>query len=284
MSIGVLLKKAYNILKENDIDSYIVDSQLLLAYTLKKDRLYILLNVDKDISSEDEEKFFKLVEKRRNNMPIKYIIKRCEFMGIDFYINEGVLIPRPDTEILVETVLREILENKYQDVLDLCCGSGAIGLSIARFAKNVNVTLSDVSDNALKVTNKNINRLKLTQVRVAKSDLLNSFVESKVKYDVIVSNPPYIESKEIENLMKDVKDYEPRLALDGGEDGLDFYKRIINESIKVLNIGGLIAFEIGYNQKEQVKKELINKCFVNIKSYKDLGGNDRVIIAKFLGF
>jgi len=284
VSIGSLLKMSYNILKDNKIDSYIIDSQLLLAYTLKKDRLYILLNIDKELNKEDEDRFFKLVDMRKNKMPIKYIIKRCEFMGIDFYIKEGVLIPRPDTEILVETVLREILENKYEDVLDLCCGSGVIGLSIARFAKNVDVTLSDISDRAIEVTGKNINRLKLNSVKVLKCNLLSGFVDNKEKFDVIVSNPPYIETIEIDSLMEDVKNYEPILALDGGEDGLTFYRRIIDDAVKVLNIGGLIAFEIGYNQKESVKEELKKKCFVNIKAYKDLSGNDRVVTAKFLGY
>lgn len=284
VSIGSLLKMSYNILKENRIDSYIIDSQLLLAYTLKRDRLYILLNVDKELNKEDEDKFFKLVDMRKNKMPIKYIIKSCEFMGIDFYINEGVLIPRPDTEILVETVLREILENKYEDVLDLCCGSGIIGLSIARFAKNVDVTLSDISDRAIEVTGKNILRLKLSSAKVLKCDLLSRFVEKNKKFDVIVSNPPYIETAEIDSLMEDVKDYEPMLALDGGDDGLIFYRRIIDDAVKVLNIGGLIAFEIGYNQKNRVKEELKKKCFVNIKAYKDLAGKDRVITAKFLGY
>ena len=185
-------------------------------------------------------------------MPIKYILGKAEFMGLDFNVKEGVLIPRPDTEILVEEVLKNIDENEKLEVCDLCCGSGAIGLSLATFRKNISVDLVDIDNIPKEVTINNIENLSLEgRTNFIQSDLFSN-LQGKT-YDIIVSNPPYIRNEVIETLMDDVKNYEPHLALAGGEDGLVFYRKIIKESKYYLKDNGILAFEIGHDQGEDVK-------------------------------
>lgn len=279
MKISEALKEAYEILKENNMDTYMLDAQVLLAHVLKKDRLFLTLNREEELENSTKDLFFNYIEERREMKPIKYITKECEFMGLDFYVEEGVLIPRPDTEILVEEVLKRINSRGYTQVCDVCCGSGAIGLSLAHHGDINSVELVDISDIALKVSGINAEKLELQKmVTITEGDLLNDFVDSEMKFDCIVSNPPYIESSVIDELMRDVKDYEPHLALDGGEDGLVFYRKITSQSKQILRDGGMLAFEIGYNQKESVSEILIQNKFKNIETFKDLGDNDRVVI------
>ncbi|MCM1990062.1 peptide chain release factor N(5)-glutamine methyltransferase [Oceanirhabdus seepicola] len=279
MNISEALKEAYEILKENNMDTYMLDTQVLLAHVLKKDRLFLTLNREVELDESTKDVFFNYIEERRKMKPIKYITKECEFMGLDFYVEEGVLIPRPDTEILVEEVLERINSSGYTQVCDVCCGSGAIGLSLAHHGDIKSVELVDISNVALKVSRINTEKLGLGKmVTITEGDLLNDFLDSEMKFDCIVSNPPYIESGVIDELMSDVKDYEPHLALDGGEDGLVFYRKITSQSKEILRDGGMLAFEIGYNQKESVSRILIQNGFKNIETFKDLGDNDRVVI------
>ena len=281
-TIGELLDKASKELKEENIDTYILDAQLLLGNVLAKDKLYIITNRDKNVSLKDEKEYFELIEKRKNKMPIKYILGETEFMGLDFNVEEGVLIPRGDTEILVEEVLSIINEEDELNVCDLCSGSGAIGISIANYRKKINVEEIDFYEVPEKVTKKNIIKHGLEgRVKFIKSDLLKEPINQGKKYDVIVSNPPYIKADEIRNLMDDVKKYEPHTALDGGDDGLVFYKRIIEESKTTLNNEGVLAFEIGYDQGEEVSNLLKEAGFYNIKLVKDLAGLDRVVLGYF---
>ena len=215
-------------------------------------------------------------------MPVKYILNECEFMNMNFYVEAGVLIPRADTEILVEEVLNHIDPNSNMNICDLCCGSGAIGISLANLRKNIKVDLIDYYDIPEKVTLININKFNIhKRATFIKSNLLKESINSKKNYDIIVSNPPYIEEHEISYLMDDVKNYEPHTALSGGEDGLDFYKRIINESKGVLSNNGILAFEIGYNQGTQVKGLMQESGFTELKIIKDLAGLDRVVIGKY---
>lgn len=280
MNIGEILLQSYQILKSVKIESYLLDSQLLLGKVLNKDKLFIMLNRDFNINEEQENGFLQLVEKRRNKMPIKYILGECEFMSMDFIVKPGVLIPRPDTEILVEEVINIVKEKGYTRICDVCSGSGAIGISIARFVESAKVMLYDISPDAIDVSNLNIKRFDLThRVNVQVSDLLKVPIDQNMKFDVIVSNPPYIREDVIPTLMEDVKNYEPMIALSGGEDGLDFYKRITKESVCLLEKGGLLAFEIGYDQKDEVSEILLKSGFKEIKCIKDLSGNDRVIKA-----
>ncbi|MFA9397702.1 MAG: peptide chain release factor N(5)-glutamine methyltransferase [Clostridiaceae bacterium] len=280
MKIGELLNIGIVKLKENAIDSYILDSQILLAHVLEKNKLYIIINKDIEVDKEKEDVFLKFIKERAENKPIKYITKQAEFMGFEFFVDKGVLIPRPETEALVEMSLDYINRFNYKKVLDLCAGSGAIGLSIAKLA-NVEVALSDISDKAIEVSRINKKKLNIDNANIVKSDLLNEFIKNKDKYDIIVSNPPYIEKAEIDNLMEDVKCYEPYEALCGGEDGLLFYKKIIKDSTLILNKGGLILFEIGYNQGDEVKNLLLENKFSSIDIVKDLAGLDRIVVGVF---
>jgi release factor glutamine methyltransferase len=280
MNIGEILLQSYQILKNVKIESYMLDSQLLLGKVLNKDKLFIMLNRDFNINEKQKNEFMQLIEKRRNKMPIKYILGECEFMSMDFIVKPGVLIPRPDTEILVEEVINIVREKGYTRICDVCSGSGAIGISIARFVESTKVMLYDISRDAIDVSNLNIKRFDLShRVNVELSDLLKVPIDQNKKFDVIVSNPPYIREDVIPTLMDDVKNYEPIIALSGGEDGLDFYRRITKESVGLLEKGGLLAFEIGYDQREAVSEMLFKSGFREIKCIKDLSGNDRVIKA-----
>ncbi|MDD7792684.1 peptide chain release factor N(5)-glutamine methyltransferase [Clostridium sp. 'White wine YQ'] len=278
-SIGKLLKEATEIFKKAEIDTAVLDAQILLAKTLNKDKLYVITNKEELVSFEKEEEFFKYVRERELKKPISYITENVEFMGIDFYVKEGVLIPRGDTEILVEEVLDNITEDSEIEVCDLCTGSGAIGLSLASFRKNIHVDCIDIEQIPEEVTKENIRRLNLQdRVNFLKSNLLEKPLEIEKKYNVIVSNPPYIREDIIETLMEDVKNYEPHVALSGGEDGLLFYRRIVEESTKVLAERGILAFEIGYDQGDEVKEIMEAAGFKDVKIKKDLAGLDRVVV------
>lgn len=267
-------------LKEKGIDTARLDAELLLGSVIEKKRVYLISHKEDQVSLEDAEKYFDLIEKRRNKMPVKYILNKCEFMGLDFYIEKGVLIPRDDTEILVEEVLKKIHENDEKQVCDLCSGSGAIGIALANFRKNIKVDLIDYYLIPEKVSLINIEKNALKdRVNFIKSDLLERPIEDGKMYDIIVSNPPYIEEEEITKLMEDVKNYEPHTALSGGIDGLDFYRKIIDQSQAVLKNNGILAFEIGYNQGEAVKSLLKEHNFNDIRVIKDFASLDRIVIA-----
>lgn len=277
--IGELLIDGNKILKEANIDTYILDTQLLLGKVLGKDKLHLITNKEEEVSKFKEREFYSLIEKRKNKMPISYILKTTEFMGLDLHVEEGVLIPRGDTEILVEETLKFMDEDKEYEVCDLCCGSGAIGISIAHFRENTKVDLIDYYDVPEKVTKRNIVKQKLSnRAKFIKSDLLNEVINQQKKYDILVSNPPYIKEEVIDTLMEDVKDYEPHTALSGGNDGLDFYRRIVDDSDKILKENAILAFEIGHDQGEEVSNLMIEKGYKNVRVVKDLAGLDRVVI------
>ncbi|MGE5626811.1 MAG: peptide chain release factor N(5)-glutamine methyltransferase [Solirubrobacterales bacterium] len=279
MTIGNLLVQGYKILKEAGIESYQLDAQLLLGKVLNKDRIYVLTNREKEEGQQQAEDYFKLIDLRKNNMPVKYILGECEFLGRNFIVREGVLIPRPDTEVLVETAISYIREKEYRKICDVCSGSGIIGLTIAAECVDTEVICLDISPVAVSVTNENISALELEQMAVVhSSNLLEYPLKENIKFDAIISNPPYIKSEEIPNLMEDVKNYEPHLALSGGEDGLDFYREITKQSNLVLNSGGMLAFEIGWDQDEAVRNILKENKFINICSFKDLAEKDRVVL------
>ena len=279
--IGELLIDGNKILKEANIDTYILDTQLLLGKVLGKDKLYLITNKEEEVSKFKEREFYSLIEKRKNKMPISYILKTTEFMGLDLHVEEGVLIPRGDTEILVEETLKFMDEDKEYEVCDLCCGSGAIGISIAHFRENTKVDLIDYYDVPEKVTKRNIVKQKLSnRAKFIKSDLLNEVINQQKKYDILVSNPPYIKEEVIDTLMEDVKDYEPHTALSGGDDGLYFYKKIVDDSDKILKENGVLAFEIGHDQGKEVSDLMIEKGYKNVRVVKDLAGHDRVVVGE----
>ncbi|WP_032121296.1 peptide chain release factor N(5)-glutamine methyltransferase [Clostridium amazonitimonense] len=280
-TIGELLSVGNQVLKSVNISSYILDAQLLLSKVLGVDKLYLLTHREEAVDIIKEKEFMELIEFRKNKMPIKYILGKVEFMGLELEVKEGILIPRPDTEILVESILEHIDNKGYKKICDLCTGSGAIGISLAYYNSNTNVDCMDISDVSEEMVWKNIHKFGLWQrVKFIKSDLLDEAIKEDYKYDVLVSNPPYIKTRDIEELMEDVKLFEPHLALDGGEDGLDFYRTIALQSKSILNNDGIIAFEIGHDQGEEVSGILKENGYKEIKILKDLAGLHRVVIAK----
>lgn len=281
MNISEALSSGYNLLKEAQIESYIIDTQLLLSRVLNVDKLYLIMNRNEELSKEIEVKFEELLKKRKEKMPIAYILNDVEFMGLHYYVKEGVLIPRPDTEILVEECLIIIKNNQLKTICDMCCGSGAIGLAIGKHMEDTKVWLYDISDTAIEVSSRNQEILGLERrTNIIKSDLFERPLKEKMKFDMIVSNPPYIEEHIIPTLMEDVKNYEPHLALSGGPDGLEFYRRICEDGKELLNPSGYMCFEIGYNQEQETKELLRENGFIDIYSLRDLGGNFRVVIGK----
>lgn len=280
MKIQELLKLGYDRLKLKNIETYMLDTQLILGKVINKEKLFIITNRDLEISEDITKEFFRLIKLREEKMPVKYILENAEFMGLNYFVKPGVLIPRPDTEVLVEETLHEIKDKHYKSVCDVCSGSGVIGISLAHYMQELKVVCYDISHIALEVTAINIERFNLGErVQVIKSDLLERAIQDCFSFDVVVSNPPYIKRKVIGELMEDVKNYEPFIALCGGEDGLDFYRKIIEQSKKVLNKNGLVIFEIGYDQKEDVTNLLEVNGFKDVMCIKDLSGNDRVIKA-----
>ena len=282
MEINHLLKKGVDIIKDREYGNPVLEATLLLGKLLNVDKIYIYTHGKEQVSKPIVDKFLELMDKRSKGYPIQYILKEREFMGLNFYVEEGVLIPRPDTEILVEYVL-EYMDKNYKDklvnFLDLGIGSGAICLSVAYYRENANVYGVDIHDTPLKVANINKARFNLDIVKLDIGDLFKGLENLGLVGNVhrIASNPPYIPKGEIETLQKEVKDYEPIDALDGGEDGLSFYRRITPESKRYLQEKGLLIFEIGYDQGKQVKNILMDNGFKNIQILKDLQGLDRVV-------
>lgn len=271
------------------VESRAIDRDLILSFVLGKDRSYLISYGEEKVSREKEEEYYKLLEERGKGKPVAYITGEKEFLGRPFLVTKDTLIPRPDTEILVEEAkerLKEYIKEKNIDlnkveiqILDMCSGSGNIGISLACDIENSKVTLSDVSKGAIEVSKKNGARHLVSQ-RVS-YNLGNLFQGlNGMKFDLIVSNPPYIGKDELLGLDKGILSYEPIIALDGGQDGLDFYKRIINEACIYLKEGGVLAFEIGYNQGDLVSN-LIEKRgnYKDIRVKKDLSGLNRVVSA-----
>ena len=282
MKIKDLIIKANSILKENNIDDSNLKVRILLADLLGKNKEYLMIHDDEEINDGLSNVFFEKIDRLKKHEPLQYIINKQEFMGFDFYVDENVLIPQPDTENLVEEVilLSETLRKNYKTelrILDLCTGSGAIAISISKLIKNCLVYASDISKEALKIADENSSRNQ-ANVLFIESNLFEK-ISNLYKFDIIVSNPPYIESDVIETLSEEVKK-EPILALDGGDDGLDFYRKIAKEAKGYLNTNGYLAFEIGYNQKEEVEKILLEVGYKNIYSRKDLAGNDRIVVGQ----
>jgi len=275
MTIKQTLEYAIKKLKEHNIEDSMIKAKSLLAYVLSKPKEYLIINSELELDSEKEIMFNKHIEELLNGKPLQYITKTQEFFGMQFYVDENVLIPQPDTEILVEEVIEIAKKENKKRILDLCTGSGCIAISLSENLDNANIIATDVSETALGIANKNDRKRKIT---FKQSDMFENLCDEK--FDIIVSNPPYIKTKVIESLEKDVQQ-EPKLALDGGEDGLKFYRAITENAYKYLNNDGYLCLEIGENQKEEVMELLKSNNYQDIYCKKDLAGNDRVIIAKY---
>ncbi|MGN0383850.1 MAG: peptide chain release factor N(5)-glutamine methyltransferase [Eubacterium sp.] len=271
-----LLSLAENMLSDVDIPDAKTDAWILMEYVfdMNKSRYFLYMNDEADPNNADI--YIELVNKRMNHIPLQYITGETEFMGLTFKVNSSVLIPRQDTEILVEETGRYVTSQKT--VLDMCTGSGCIAISIARLYNPLKVTGADISSKALDTAleNAEINKVN-DKIEFVQSDLFENINE---KYDIIVSNPPYIRTNDIEMLMSEVKDFEPRNALDGAFDGLKFYRNIAEYGKQYLHPQGMIAFEIGFEQAEDVSNILGNNGYKDIKVIKDLAGLDRVITAQ----
>ena len=258
--------------------------RLLAEHVLNMNKFELVINHIREISKEKEYEFFSGLKKLKNNIPIQYITNHQEFMKLDFYVDENVLIPQPDTEVLVEEVIKYVEKNSEKlsntlpiKILDLCTGSGAIAISLAKYIDNCEVIATDISSKAIQIAKLNAEKNMVHEkITFIESDMFNSIPETK--FDIIVSNPPYIESAVIPTLSKEVQK-EPIIALDGGKDGLDFYKNIIDNLTKYSKSNSLLFLEIGYNQKDKLFN-LIKTTIPssNPKCIQDLANNDRVII------
>lgn len=281
MKIKEVIEEGKNALSKNNIEDNVIVTRELLAFVLGVEKQYLVIHLADELNAEDYIKFKENINKLINGKPLQYITNNQEFMGLNFFVNENVLIPQPDTEIIVEETLKKckelLLKNGKIKILDLCTGSGAIAVSLSIFlGDEAEVFASDISTKALEVAKYN-NGKNNTNVRFIESNLFKNIQEQK--FNIIVSNPPYIRSNVINNLPKQVQN-EPHLALDGGEDGLKFYKKIIEQACNYIENGYLIL-EIGYDQKEDVENLLKeNKNYSEIKTIQDFSGNDRCVIAK----
>lgn len=279
MRIKELINYGKKLLKENKIQDSSIIAKTLAQYILQMDRVKIVINEEKEVEEQEKTRYYLALIEIIQGMPIQYITNKQEFMNLEFYVDENVLIPQPDTEILVEEVINIAKQEKENmQILDICTGSGVIGISLGKNLKNAHITMSDISMEALQIAKKNSEKhISLSKVEFIESNMFENITN---KYDFIVSNPPYIQRSVIETLSKNVQK-EPLIALDGGEDGLSFYKILANEAYKFLNNEGYLCMEIGYNQKEKVIEILKStEKYKEIYSKKDLCDNDRIVIAK----
>lgn len=279
MTIRDIIIKYSEELKEIS-DTPRLDVELILQKSLGDvDRIYIHINLNKELSNDEYNLFLSMIKDRINGRPVAYIVGNREFMGLDFFVKEGVLIPRPDTEVLVEEII-ELCKNKDKvEILDIGTGSGAITVSLAKYIEKSTIKSLDISDIPLEVGKKNaINNGVDNKIEFIKSDLFSSIEDKNIKFDVIVSNPPYIPKKDMETLHTQVKDYEPYNALEGGIDGLDFYRDITEQSKCYLKEDGILAYEVGHDQAKDVSEIMKDNGYTKIYTKKDIQGIDRVVI------
>ena len=277
MNIENTLNLGIKILKANKILNPYLDSEILLSESINKDKKYIILNSKKILSNKQLENFNSFIEKRKKGEPIAHLINKKEFWKDEFYVNEDVLIPRPDTELIIEQVLKIYSKKTQLQVLDIGTGSGCILLSIIRERYNFYGTGIDISKKSINVSKINAKQLKLTnRVRFIHSSVDNFNIG---KYDLIVSNPPYIKFFNLKYLEKDIVNFEPTLALNGGFDGFSKIKKVISKASTLIKKNGKFILEIGFNQKHKVKKILNEEGFYVNKIIKDYGNNDRCVIS-----
>ena len=279
MTIKQALIKGVTKLKLEKISTPKLKARMLLQYVLKKPRQYLIVYDNQKLTEKEEQDYLRYIELLVQGEPIEHITHQKEFMKLNFYVDENVLIPRQDTEILVEEVIKIAKKIKAKKILDLCTGSGSIAVSLAKYLENIQLTALDISRKALDIAIANAKNNQVQEkITFVESNLFQAL--GKEKYDIIVSNPPYIRREELPTLDREVRK-EPRLALDGGDDGLDFYRKIIDQGYEYLKYGGYICLEIGFDQKEEVMQIIKDKKqYMGTYCKKDLYDNDRVIVTR----
>ncbi len=278
MNIEQALYKAENILREKHIPSSILDSEILMTQVLNKDQKFLIINSKKNLTSKILYNFNQLIKKRSKGEPIAYLTKKKSFWKYDFIMQDEVLIPRPDTEVLVEETLKLTKKKSKLSILDIGVGSGCILLSILKERNSFNGVGIDISQKCLNLSKTNAFQLKISnRVKLFKSNIDNFNIG---KYDLIISNPPYINTLKIKCLEKDIRNFEPKIALDGGLDGLVIINKVIKKSSKLLKKKGIFVLEFGFNQKNKVIGLLKNNGFYIKKIAKDLAKNDRCIVSE----
>ena len=276
MDIHSALKKGQSILIDNNIISAKLDSEILMSQAIRKNKEFIILNLNKQIKKRDLDYFDNLIQERAKSKPIAQIIKKKDFWKYEFTVNNNVLIPRPDTEILIEQVLKLVKNKNRLRILDVGIGSGCILMSILKEKKNFIGTGIDISNKSLQISKANGQKLRINnRLRLFKSNIDNF---NTGKYDLIVSNPPYIKKSNLKCLEKDIG-FEPKQALDGGLDGLSEIRKVINKSSELIKRSGHFIIEIGFDQKNKVKKILRDEGFYIKKTVKDLSNHDRCIVS-----
>ena len=276
MDIQSALKKGQSILIDNNIISAKLDSEILMSQAIRKNKKFIILNLHKEIEKRDFDYFNNLIQERAKSKPIAQIIKKKDFWKYEFIVNNNVLIPRPDTEILIEQALKLVKNKNRLQILDIGIGSGCILMSILKEKKNFIGTGIDISNKSLQISKVNGQKLGLNnRLRLFKSNIDNF---NTGKYDLIISNPPYIKKSNLKCLEKDIG-FEPKQALDGGLDGLSEIRKVINKSSELIKRSGHFIIEIGFDQKNKVKKILRDKGFYIKKTVKDLSNHDRCIVS-----
>ena len=277
MNIENILGKASKQLNSLNIKNANLDCEVLLSNTINKDREYLILNLKQNLDKKYIDFFYNLIERRKKGEPVAYLINKKEFWKETFYVNKDVLIPRPDTEHLIEEVIKYTYEDSKLHILDIGTGSGCILLSILRERKKFNGIGIDISKKSINISRYNAKKLKLNnRTKFYISDVDNFLIG---KYDIVISNPPYIENLSLKYLDRDVINFEPKLALDGGKDGFSEIIKVINKSAALIKMNGMFILEIGYNQKNKAIQMLKNKGFYIKKVLKDYGKNDRCIIS-----
>lgn len=278
MNIENILKEAIEILKKNSVASPVLDARLLLSFVTSFSKEDIIFKSSQiNIPENQRQNYLDLINKRAKKIPLSHLTNHREFFANNFYVDENVLDPRPDSETLIEMVIKNFNKESFLNICEIGCGSGCLIISLLKHFKNWRSLAIDISNKALAVAQKNadINQV-LSRINFLESNLFKNFLDDQI-FDIIISNPPYIPSNDIENLQDEVRLYEPRIALDGGFDGLDFYRNIANQSQNFLKNHGNIFVEIGYNQHQMVENIFMNNNFKFIDFNKDLNGIIRVL-------
>lgn len=276
MKVQNLLKKGIEELNQKKIEDAILKARMLLEHVLQIPKGCLSLHLEDEVPVESEHKFWQKIQTLIQGVPLQYITNQQCFYGLDFYVDSNVLIPQPDTEILVEEVIHFVqINNQKMRILDMCTGSGTIAIAIAKHT-NCEMIAVDISEKALEIAHKNAIQNNV-EIEILQSDL---FEKVMGKFDLIVSNPPYIETETIKTLPQEVKN-EPIIALDGGKDGLDFYRILVDKARSYLQDDGILAVEIGFNQKEQVMQLFEKSGFCDVYGKKDLANHDRIVVGKW---